>query len=72
MKPIDKTMLLFTAFAFLGLILMNLLAGSNEGVYAGLALTILSAGGAAVYYRTKNKKVKTEISQSDTKPVKIS
>ncbi|WP_440946959.1 hypothetical protein ACSAZL_01285 [Methanosarcina sp. T3] len=68
-KASDKTMLLFTAFAFLGLVLMNLSAGSDKGVYAGLVLTILSAAGAAVYHRTKNKKVKTDL---QIKPVKIS
>lgn len=69
-KAKDQTILLLTVCAFLGLLVMNISTGLEA--YAGLVITILSAGGAAIYHKTKNKKMKSEISQSDIKPVKIS
>lgn len=65
-KAMDKTILMFLALAFFGLLIMNVTTGREA--YAGLVITLLSAVGAGVYFKTKKK---TEI-KSNVKPVKIS
>jgi ABC-type nickel/cobalt efflux system permease component RcnA len=59
------TLVILAICALIGVFYMNISTGIVA--YAGLFVTLLSATGAAVYYRTAKKKTKT-----DVKPVKIS
>ncbi|WP_226990682.1 hypothetical protein [Methanosarcina acetivorans] len=70
-KASDKTMLILALSALAGFAIMKVSAGFDTGVYIGLGIALTSAA-LAVYHRTKNKKVKADLQQSDIKPVKIS
>ncbi|AKB34793.1 hypothetical protein MSSAC_0203 [Methanosarcina siciliae C2J] len=70
-KTSDKTMLILALFAFAGLVIMQVSAGFDTGVYIGLGIALTSAA-LAIIHKMKNKKVKANLQQSDIKPVKIS